>query len=538
MSRLIAVDNDPLLGRDELGPITAGAHQGCCRKKWQLLGAIGTLLLLAVGALVGVMVARKQQSGTNSTCDGSPCNIKDVNATCTASGASYTCHCSDSYFGPQCTEPGCESNPCQHGGTCVVLPDGHGHICHCAHGWEGPDCEKGTGCVGNRCKSKDLNATCTASGANYTCLCSADSYFGPQCIEPLGCVPNPCQHCGVCMPRPDLPRKFKCYCPSNAGWSGPTCKSNTACDHLDCRHNGTCQVPAHSTGCASSPCENGVCEEQMPDGHICHCNRGWEGANCDRPNATARSPPCVAPPPLQGTCNCPPGWSGPRCETAKACNPNPCEHDGQCVPSSDGRGYQCNCNGTGYTGPHCEFNGCHPDPCKNGGKCHPVPGSDTQYTCDCSHATPAGTWAGQNCEYVACDLICAEKCSADADPKTGKFNCTHDNPLSNHAGHSTRKWPSAHRQPANWDGEHEVLTNVDLGPLGTYDKVLVGDHWTYEDCQKLCTQNYPQCKAWVFRVNETAAPGDSKTCSLKQGVRATTCPHLSCHAPAQTLTEK
>ena len=42
MPRLIAVDDGPLLGRDELGP-TVGVHHGCCRK-WRLLLAIGVLL--------------------------------------------------------------------------------------------------------------------------------------------------------------------------------------------------------------------------------------------------------------------------------------------------------------------------------------------------------------------------------------------------------------------------------------------------------------------------------------------------------------
>ena len=51
MPRPIAVDDDPLLGRDEPGPITAGAHQGCCRKRQQLLAIIGTVLVLLLDRL-------------------------------------------------------------------------------------------------------------------------------------------------------------------------------------------------------------------------------------------------------------------------------------------------------------------------------------------------------------------------------------------------------------------------------------------------------------------------------------------------------
>lgn len=526
-------------------------RDACWPPKWkELLPKCGILLLVVVFVVL-LLIAALPSPKTPCTsplqptepepepehyhvCDTNPCGHHGA----CQPPAGYMCKCEhgwdDGAGGHRnCTHAtGCESNPCQHGGKCAPSADGYDHLCHCTHGWEGPDCQNGTGCDGNRCKSVDHNATCTASGALYTCHCS-DSYFGPECTELKGCTPNPCQHCGVCVPEPA--GKFKCYCPNNAGWSGPTCASSTACDNVVCKHNGTCQVPAHSTGCASNPCENGACEEQMPDGHICHCRAGWEGADCDRPNATAVAPPCVDPPKLQGTCTCPPGWSGDRCDVAEACQNHPCEHNGKCVPASNGLSYQCNCSGTGWNGPNCELNGCRPDPCNNGGHCLSVPGSDTQHTCDCSFATPAGKWAGLNCEYVACDLICADKCPADADPVTGRYNCTHDAPLSNHtnvANNSTRHWPwLPPQQPATWDTVHEVLPDVDLGPLGTYHRPPgVGGHWTYEDCQKLCTQNYPQCKAWVFRVNNNAGvrPDDARTCSLKDGVRAIPCPHLSC----------
>eukprot|EP01047_Picozoa_sp_COSAG01_P091511 COSAG01_NODE_23096_length_828_cov_1.462277_1_plen_156_part_10 len=127
MPRLIAVDDDPLLGRDELGPTTSGAHQGCCRKRQLLLAIIGTVL--AVGALTGVLVG--VITANNNAC-------------------------------PTASDAGCGPH-----GRCELINGKP--ACFCAGGWAGDDCTRGTGCDDEPCKN---GATCTASGGNHSCACA------------------------------------------------------------------------------------------------------------------------------------------------------------------------------------------------------------------------------------------------------------------------------------------------------------------------------------------------------------------------------
>ena len=44
-----------------------------------------------------------------------------------------------------------------------------------------------------------------------------------------------------------------------------------------------CFVLADIEECSSSPCENGVCNNQV-NSYQCNCNAGWEGTNCDGTN--------------------------------------------------------------------------------------------------------------------------------------------------------------------------------------------------------------------------------------------------------------
>ena len=44
-----------------------------------------------------------------------------------------------------------------------------------------------------------------------------------------------------------------------------------------------CFVLADIDECSSSPCENGVCNNQV-NSYQCNCNAGWEGTNCDGTN--------------------------------------------------------------------------------------------------------------------------------------------------------------------------------------------------------------------------------------------------------------
>ena len=62
------------------------------------------------------------------------------------------------------------------------------------------------------------------------------------------------------------------------------------------------------------------------------------------------------------------------------CEPKPCENNGKCIDKINS--YECMCDGTGFTGTHCEINidECEADPCTNNATCNDL---INDYRCDC-----------------------------------------------------------------------------------------------------------------------------------------------------------
>ena len=67
-------------------------------------------------------------------------------------------------------------------------------------------------------------------------------------------------------------------------------------------------------------------------------------------------------------CQCVPGYTGNTCEESiNKCQPNPCQHDGQCSQSSNS--FSCACT-TGWVGKTCQFEDpCINSQCENGATC-------------------------------------------------------------------------------------------------------------------------------------------------------------------------
>ncbi|XP_068628109.1 cubilin-like [Battus philenor] len=337
----------------------------------------------------------------------------------------------------------CQSNPCQHGGTCLNLMTGY--YCLCPTNWEGTDCDIDV----NECRNfagTDLGcqngATCINRPGSYECFCRS-GWFGLHCtrkakdcsggdFEMCGhgtCLPvtsgegikcicdqgwttngtgiacltdvNECElsesaRCSV-NPRVEcinLPGSFRCgQCPSGYEGNGYVCYDIDECSTLP---NGGCSiipfVSCHNTigSRICGPCPSGY----EGDGVTCawrgSCNINHGGchpsAECveNRFGFAGRMVQCVCPSGMNGD-----GVGVHGCFVSTAdnstfqCENNPCGAHGQCHPLRTG--YTCICH-KGFKGVHCDnpLNSCENNPCRNGGSCHADESSSQGFRCECT----------------------------------------------------------------------------------------------------------------------------------------------------------
>ncbi|KAM7237074.1 hypothetical protein CapIbe_011318 [Capra ibex] len=344
----------------------------------------------------------------------------------------------------------CSSNPCQHGGTCLNLPDSF--FCMCPSQWKGPLCSVDV----NECEiysgtplGCQNGATCINTAGSYSCLCSPETH-GPQCASKYddceGGSKVRCVH-GICE---DLVRvkagepEYSCIC--DAGWKALS--NSTACT-LDvdecnlwpapCSELVQCFNTPGSFYCGACPtgwqgngyickdineCEinNGGCSvaplvecTNTPGSYYCHpCPPGYQGDGrvctlIDRcsvnnggchPQASCSSALGFLP-----LCTCLPGYTGngygPNgcVQLSNMCLSQPCVN-GQCIETVSG--YVCKCE-SGWTGVNCteNINECLSNPCLNGGTC--VDGVNA-FSCECTRF-----WTGFLCHIP--QEVCGESLS-------------------------------------------------------------------------------------------------------------------------------
>ncbi|XP_072444221.1 sushi, von Willebrand factor type A, EGF and pentraxin domain-containing protein 1 isoform X6 [Chiloscyllium punctatum] len=137
--------------------------------------------------------------------------------------------------------------------------------------------------------------------------------------------------------------------------------------------------------CFLQPCQhNGSCES-VGSGHVCVCQPGFTGSNCETNINECASDPCQNNAACQDgigrfVCLCQPGFVGILCEEdVNECNSQPCLHDGRCIDQINA--YYCECT-VGFRGVHCELdvNECLSTPCLNNGTCHNLIGG---FRCTC-----------------------------------------------------------------------------------------------------------------------------------------------------------
>ncbi|KAM4659927.1 protein crumbs homolog 1 [Amazona ochrocephala] len=372
---------------------------------------------------------------TSDPCSSNPCL---QNATCLSSAGnlSFTCECPAGYNGPTCeiAVSVCDTNPCEHGGTCQ---NGlAGPTCLCSTGYTGTLCEMDFDeCISEPCHN---GAVCRDGVDEYSCYC-VPGYQGKHCdLEVNECASDPCLNGATCL---NQIGQYGCICPP--GYTGTNCELEIdECSSQPCLNGATCHDSVRSFSCScapgflgelcetnidecvSQPCLNGGQCMDKANGYSCNCTgTGFMGLHCETLTPLCWSQPCYNNGTCEDntdnyTCHCWPGYVGSHCEEdIKECSSSPCLPGGDCVERSwahyygsisglpaafsydQAEGYICSCR-PGFTGTHCDedINECYMNPCQNGGICENFPGN---YTCHCPPADKEGIYyGGWNCTEV------------------------------------------------------------------------------------------------------------------------------------------
>ncbi|XP_013409326.1 fibropellin-1 [Lingula anatina] len=335
-----------------------------------------------------------------SGCDSSPCQN---GGTCQLTAEGYICTCPRKYLGEHCETyvSDCEPGLCRNGATCVDTRESFECICPKYH--FGTFCEIRNGECGIECQN---GGTCVELPDGPRCMC-ASKYTGEHCEMYISlCASDPCQNGGTCV---EMEESFRCVCP--ADYIGPYCSIFEG--PCECLHGGICveklgryecQCHRNYTGeycetyiseCDSKPCQNGGTCEEVTGGYKCTCPRKYTGKYCETYISECDSKPCQN----GGTCEeitdgfmciCPRKYTGKYCETyISECDSKPCQNGGTCKEITGG--YMCTCPRK-YTGKYCEtyISECDSKPCQNGGTCEEIAGG---YMCTCPRK-----YTGKNCE--------------------------------------------------------------------------------------------------------------------------------------------
>ncbi|GCC29611.1 hypothetical protein chiPu_0008054 [Chiloscyllium punctatum] len=175
------------------------------------------------------------------------------------------------------------------------------------------------------------------------------------------CFLQPCQHNGSCE---SVGSGHVCVC--QPGFTGSNCETNI-------------------NECASDPCQNNAACQDGIGRFVCLCQPGFVGVHCELDVNECLSTPCLN----NGTCHnliggfrctCLAGFLGDTCEVnINECTSLPCLNGGSCI--DDISTFRCQCP-PGYTGLFCEVdvNECESNPCLNQGVCVDDLAS---YICNC-----------------------------------------------------------------------------------------------------------------------------------------------------------
>ncbi len=326
-----------------------------------------------------------------------------------------------SLLAANCTNDENGKDPCYGNGTCYDHPGSkNGYFCDCLPSFFGPRCNFSE----NACLNVNETELCSSHGRCVTeastegmpipvCICD-DFYFSTGfetlfCDQKLrNCATSRCVygHCtadepmGLCYCKPGRPLCtsstviINTYTHTHTGYTGAKCNESIDVCQDRCYNGGTCTPMGHYYNCS---CPNGYtgerCEYQIDPCSQQPCQNNGQCVPSVYPGDNGYY--LVTSGSVQTTCQCGCGFKGEDCgetnDVVDICTLNPCGPTGECRRDNSSSGFSCVCP-DGLAGDlcdqpdHCSSLPCNPErttACLNAG---------AGAVCVC-----AGGWGGPDC---------------------------------------------------------------------------------------------------------------------------------------------